>query len=116
MKKCIFLVAIVLFMHSDSITMKFWWSRSFGDLGQASYVSCLSTFSKGFFSKTTGLISFKFHMQPSSKGGKKVYIFHPCHMTKMATMAIYWENLKKSSSPEPLGQLPRNLVCSSLHC
>ena len=32
------------------------------------HVSCLSTFSKDF-SKSTGLISFKFHMQPPSKGG-----------------------------------------------
>ena len=93
-----FLVAVVLFdtiMHSDS----------FGDFGQRSQVSCLSTFSKGFFSETTVPISFKFHMQPSSKGGKKVYIFHPGHMTKMAAMPIYGKNFNKSSS-EPLGQLP----------
>ena len=70
------------------------------------HVSCLSTFSKGFFSETTGLISFKFHMQPSSKGGKKAYIFCPGHMTMMAAMPMYGKNLKKSSSPESLGQLP----------
>ena len=68
-------------------------------------MSCLSTFSKGFFSETTGPISSKFHMQPSSKGGKKVNIFQPSHMTKMATMPIYGKTLKKSS-PEPLVQLP----------
>ena len=33
-------------------------------------------------------------------------------MAKMATMPIYGKNLKKSSSPEPLGWLPWNLVCS----
>ena len=54
----------------------------------------MSTFSKGFFSETTGPISFKFHMQPSSKGGKKVYIFSPGHMTKMAALRIYGKNLE----------------------
>ena len=91
LKKCTFLVAIVLFgtiMHSDSTTMEFWRSRSFGDLGQRSHVSCLSTFSKGFSSETTGPILFKFHMQPSRKGGKKLYIFYSSHMTKMATIPI----------------------------
>ena len=30
-----------------------------------------------------------FHMQPSSKEGKKVYIFCLIHMTKMAAKPIY---------------------------
>ena len=68
-------------------------------------ISCLSTFSKGIFLETTGSVSFKFHMQPSSKGAKKVLIFCPGHMTKMAAMPIYGKSLKKSSSPEPVGQL-----------
>ena len=76
------------------------------NLGQSSHVSCLSTSSKGFFSETAEQISFKFHMQPFSKGGKKVYIFGPGHMNKMAAMPIYGKNRKKSSFPEPLGQLP----------
>ena len=59
-----------------------------------------STFSKDFSSETT--ISIKFHMQPLDRGGKKVYIFCPGHMTKMTAMPIYSKNLKKSSSPEPL--------------
>ena len=50
-------------------------------------------------------ISFKFHMQPSSKWGKKVYIFRPGHMFKMAALPIYGINVKKSSS-EPLDRLP----------
>ena len=33
-------------------------------------------------------------------------------MTKMAAMPIYGKNLKKSSSPEPKGQWPWNLVYS----
>ena len=44
------------------------------------HVCCLSTFSKGFFIETTGPFSFKFHMQPSIKGGKKIYIFRPGHI------------------------------------
>ena len=66
----------------------------------------LSTFSNDFSSETTGPIATKVHMQPTGKGGKKVYIFGPGHMTKMASMPIYGKNLKKSSSPEPLGRLP----------
>ena len=69
----------------------------------ASSVRPPSTFSKDFFSETTGPISVKFHMQPLDRGGKKVYIFRPGHMTKMGAMPIYGENLKNSSSPELLG-------------
>ena len=39
-------------------------------------------------------------------GGKKVFINGPGHMTKMAAMLKNAQNLKKSSSPEPLSQLP----------
>ena len=55
----------------------------------ASSISLPSTFSKDFSSETTGPISFKFHMQPLDRGGKKVCIFRPGHLTKMATMPIY---------------------------
>ena len=55
-----------------------------------------STFSKDFSSETTGPISIKFHMQHVDRGGKKVCIFRPGHMTKMAAMPIYGKNLKKS--------------------
>ena len=51
-------------------------------------------------------------MQLPGKGGKKVCIFGPGHMTKMAAMLIYSKNLEISSSTEPLGRLPLNLVCS----
>ena len=53
---------------------------------------CLSTFSKNF---SSGPISIKFHMEPLDRGGKKVYIFRPGHMTKMVAMPIYGKNLKK---------------------
>ena len=63
-----------------------------------------STFSKDFSSETTKPISIKFHIQPLDRGGKKVCIFRPGHMTKMAAMPIYNKNLKKYSSAEPLGR------------
>ena len=34
------------------------------------------------------------------------------HMTKMAATSIYGKTTQKSSSPEPVGRFPRNLVCS----
>ena len=36
-------------------------------------------------------------------------------MTKMAAMLKNAQNLKKSSSPEPLGQSPLNWVYSIIH-
>ena len=89
--KSAFLVAIVLFdtiMHDNLTPVEFLRLRSFGGLDQRSPISCLSTFSKGFSSETTGPISLQFHMQPPSKGQKKVYIFGLGHMTKIVTMPI----------------------------
>ena len=54
--------------------------------------SVVSTFPEDFSSETTGPTSFKFHMQPPGKGGKKVYIFGPGYMTKMATIPINGKN------------------------
>ena len=51
-------------------------------------------------------------MQFPSKGGKKIYIFGPGHMTKMATMPIYRKILRKSS-PEPLGRFLETLYVAS---
>ena len=56
---------------------------------------CLSTFLKDFSSENTGPISIKFYMQPLGKGGKKIYIFYPGHITKMATLLIYGKNHSK---------------------
>ena len=44
-------------------------------------------------------------MEPSKEGLTKVCINGPGLMTKMAPMPIYGKNLKKSSFPEPKGQL-----------
>ena len=38
------------------------------------------------------------------------------HMTKMAATPIYGKNPKKSSSAEPAGRFPLNLVCSIIVC
>ena len=43
--------------------------------------------------------------------GLQVYSNSLGHMTKMATMPIYGKNFKKSSSLEPKGQWPWNLIC-----
>ena len=64
---------------------------------------CVSTFSNIFFSETTGLIEAKFHVESPWDGGTKVCSNGSSHMTKMAAMPIYGENLKKSSTPEPKG-------------
>ena len=72
----------------------------------------MSTFSNIFSSETTGPIEAKFYVEASWDGGTKVCSNGPGHMTKMASMPIYGKNLKKSSSPEPKGLWPWNLVCS----
>ena len=65
----------------------------------------MSTFSKGFSFEPIQQSSFKFHMQPPGKRGKKCYIFGPGHMIKMAAMPIYGKKLKKILSVQ-LCQLP----------
>ena len=64
-------------------------------------------------SETAWPIKAKFYVEPPWEGGTKVCINGPGHMTKMPAMRIYGKNLKKSSSPEPAGRFPRNLVCST---
>ena len=54
----------------------------------------------------------KVHMKAWGKIWMKIYIKELCHMTKMAAMPIYGENLKKSSAPEPVDRWPWNLVYS----
>ena len=66
------------------------------------YVS-MSTFSNIFSSETTGPIEVKFHVEPPCDGGTKVCSNGPGHLTKMAAMPIYGENIKKSS-PEQKGR------------
>ena len=46
-----------------------------------------------------------FILQAPGEGGKIVYIFRLGHLTEIAAVQIYSENLKKSSSPEPLDRL-----------
>ena len=69
------------------------------------------TFSNIFSSETAWPIKDKFYVEPRWEGGKKVCINGPGHMTKMAAIPIYGNNLK-ISSPEPAGRFPGNMVCS----
>ena len=64
-----------------------------------------------FSSETTEPISVKFLVEPPWDRGTKVCSNGPGHITKMAAMPIYGKNLKKSSSLEPKGWWPLNLVC-----
>ena len=52
-----------------------------------------------------------FHMALLLDRGTKDCSNGPDHMTKMATMLIYYKNIKKSSSPESKGWWPWILVC-----
>ena len=54
-----------------------------------------STFSNIFSSETAWPIKAKFYVEPPWKGGTKVYINGPGHMTKMAAMPIYGKNPSK---------------------
>ena len=53
-----------------------------------------ATFSKAFFSETTGPIATKVYMQPPGIVCNNEDTFSPGHMTKMASMPIYGKNLK----------------------
>ena len=64
-----------------------------------------SVFSNFFFLETAFPIEAKFYVEPPWNGGTKVCSNGLGHMTKMAAMPIYGQNLKKkSSSLEPNGR------------
>ena len=48
-----------------------------------------------------GPIFFKRHVEPSVKGGLKIYTNGHGSLSKMAAMPIMVKNTEKSSSPEP---------------
>ena len=93
----------------------FWWAyrigRPLSSVVRRPSSSSSSTSLNIFSSETTGPIKVKFHMELLWDGGTKVCSNVHGHMTKMAAMPIYGKNLKKSSSLEPKGQWPWNLVC-----
>ena len=76
-------------------------SRSFTDLGPNHSDSVFLNF---FYSITTWQIEAKFYVESPWDEGRKVYSNCLGHMTKMATMPIYDEILKKSSSLESKGR------------
>ena len=67
------------------------------------------------FLKTVGRFGTKINMKAWGRKGMKIYTNELGHMTNVAAMPIYGENLKKSSSPEPLDQWPWNLVCNIVY-
>ena len=87
-----------------------WWAYRIGR--PPSSVVCRPHSLNIFSSETTGPIEAKFLMESSRDGGTKIYSNGPGHMTKMAAMLIYGKNLNKSSTPEPKGRWPWNMVCS----
>ena len=75
-----------------------WWASR---IGRPQSSICLSsTLFNIFSSENTGPIEAKVHMESPLDWGMKVCSNGPGHMTKMAAMPIYGENIKKSS-PEP---------------
>ena len=89
-----------------------WWAYRIGR-PLSSVVRCRRRrpHSLNISSETTGPIKVKFHMELLWDGGTKICSNGLGHMTKMAAMPIYDKNLKKSSSLEPKGWWPWNLVC-----
>ena len=71
-----------------------------------------STISKMFFSETAWPIKVKFYVEHPWVGGTEVWSQDPGHMTKWPPHPYMVKTLKKSSSPEPVGRFPQNLVCS----
>ena len=65
-------------------------SRSFIELGPR---SLRFTFSNFFSLETPRLVEAKFHVGSPWDGGRKFYSNGPGHMTNMAAMPIYGENL-----------------------
>ena len=58
--------------------------------------------------------AFESHDQePQWVRGTKVCAPHLVHLTKIAATFIHDKTLLKSSSPEPKGQWPQDLVCST---
>ena len=91
------------FLFSSPELKAHWWAYTVVHV----YVY-MSTFSN--ISKTPGPIETKFHAEPPWEGGAKVCSNSHSHMTMMAAMPIYSKNLKISSSLEPKGLWPWNLV------
>ena len=63
-------------------------------------------------SETSGTFEVKFQVEPSWDRGTKNWSNGPDHLTKMAAMNIYGENLQNSSFLNPMSWLPSNLVWS----
>ena len=63
-----------------------------------------STFANFFSLEMTRPVEAKFHMEPPWDGGTKICSNGPGHMTNIAAMPIYGNNIKRSSPLEPKGR------------
>ena len=88
-----------------------WWAYRIGR-HPSSVVRLSSTLFKHLLLRNRLASLSQLNMEPPWDGGTKVCSNDQGDMTKMTVMPIYGKNLKKSSSPEPKGRWPWNLVCS----
>ena len=65
------------------------------------------------FSETALPIKAKFYVDTLWVWGTMFRSRHLGHMTKMAVTPIYGRTIQKSSTLEPAGRFPRNVVCST---
>ena len=88
------------------------WRLTFELSAKAPHIGVPLIYKNIVFSETIGPIELKFHMK--TPYNKLVKFSANClgHMTKMANMPIYGKNPLKTSSPEPEGWLPWDLVWS----
>ena len=92
---------------------KFQRSRlTFNFTAKVAHIGVPSTHQNIVSSATTRPFELKFHMKTPYDRLVKVYTNCTGHMTKMATTPIYCKNPLMSSSLEPKGQWPWELVCS----
>ena len=68
--------------------------------------------SKIFFSETALPIKAKFYVEPPWVGGMIFCSRHLGHLTIWPPCPYMVKTIQKSSTPEPAGRFPRNLVCS----
>ena len=85
---------------------------TFNFSAKVAHIGVPSTHYNTFFSETTWPIELKFHMKTPYDRLAKLYTNCTGLMTKMVTTLIFGQILYRSSSLEPKGQWPWDLVCS----
>ena len=93
--------------------IKFQWSRlAVNFSAKVAHIGVPSTYLNIVSLETTRPIELKFYMKTPYDRLAEICTSCTGHMTKMATTPIYGKNLSISSSLEPKGQWPWDLVCS----